>query len=290
VIQIRETALEGAVSPSTFRVGGDRVHDCNLRRGTAMSRRPTSHQRLVRNAAFKIAAITLSAGGASAQYEIDLSLEGPTGYVAVGETVNVRLRAKSDATESLVGQSFFAIDCILDWNPKDVELMGLTTTGSVPMMSSYFPSPNADYTGINELAVPKDGDALYYAIANFGSPVSTAGLGAQVVTFRFKILRPFASTTIAMLPSLTIEQAAVYDGTVPGLDVVGDLVPATLEQEPELPEDLDGDGIVGAGDLSVVLSSWGAGGGPADIDGNGVVDSEDLARLLSSWGATTGAK
>jgi hypothetical protein len=114
----------------------------------------------------------------------------------------VKLRAKSDATESFVGQSFFAIDCILEWNPKDVELMGLTTTGSAPMMSSYFPSPSADYTGINELAVPKDGDALYYAIANFGSPVSTAGLGAQVVTFRFKVLRPFVSTTIAMLPSV----------------------------------------------------------------------------------------
>lgn len=96
-----------------------------------------------------------------------------------------------------------------------------------------------------------------------------------------------------MLPSLTIEQVAetaVYDGTVPGLDVVGDLIPAILEQEPELPEDLDGDGVVGAGDLAVVLSSWGAGGGPADIDGNGTVDSKDLARILSSWGATTGAK
>jgi hypothetical protein len=84
-----------------------------------------------------------------------------------------------------------------------------------------------------------------------------------------------------MLPSLTIEQVAetaVYDGTVPGLDVVGDLIPAILEQEPELPEDLDGDGVVGAGDLAVVLVSWGAGGGPADIDGNGIVDSEDLAR------------
>jgi hypothetical protein len=240
-----------------------------------------------------LAAIGTCASDASAQYEIDLSLQGPTSYVAVGEIVQVKLRAKSDATESFVGQSFFAIDCILQWNPKDVELMGLTTTGSAPMMSSYFPSPSADYTGINELAVPKDGDALYYAIANFGSPVSTAGLGAQVVTFRFKVLRPFVSTTIAMLPSLTIEQVAetaVYDGTVPGLDVVGDLIPAILAQEPELPEDLDGDGVVGAGDLAVVLSSWGAGGGPADIDGNGTVDSKDLARILSSWGATTGAK
>jgi hypothetical protein len=228
----------------------------------------------------------------SAQYEIDLSLVGPTGYVSVGQTVDVRLRAKSDATESFVGQNFFAIDCILDWNPKDVELMGLTTTGSVPLMSSYFPSPTADYTGINELAVPKDGDALYYAIANFGNPVSTTGAGAQVVTFRFKIKRAFATTQISIAPTLTIDQlaeTAVYDGTVPGLDVVGDLVPAILVQEPELPEDLDGDGIVGAGDLAVVLSAWGQ-PGPSDLDGNGITDSKDLARLLSNWGATSGAQ
>lgn len=232
------------------------------------------------------------AGHAEAQYAINLALEGPAGYVAVGETVSVRLRAKSEATESFVGQSFFAIDCILDWNPKDVELLGLTTTGSVPLMSSYFPSPNVDYTGINELAVPKDGDALYYAIANFGSPVATTGAGAQVVTFRFKVKRAFTSTSISILPNLTVLQAAetaVYDGTVPGLDVAGLLIPAVLEQEPELPEDLDGDGVVGAGDLAVVLSSWGQ-PGPADLDGSGAVDSKDLARLLSSWGATTGAQ
>jgi hypothetical protein len=169
----------------------------------------TNHRtcaRLFASTACVFAAIGACASDALAQNEIDLSLEGPTSYVAVGEIVQVKLRAKSDATESFVGQSFFAIDCILEWNPKDVELMGLTTTGSAPMMSSYFPSPNADYTGINELAVPKDGDALYYAIANFGSPVSTTGLGAQVVTFRFKVLRPFVSTTIAMLPSLTTER------------------------------------------------------------------------------------
>jgi len=51
------------------------------------------------------------------------------------------------------------------------------------------------------------------------------------------------------------------------------------------PADLDGDGIVGAADLAILLGSWGpCEGCPADLDGDGVVDAVDLAILLGSWG------
>lgn len=52
------------------------------------------------------------------------------------------------------------------------------------------------------------------------------------------------------------------------------------------PADLDGDGQVGAGDLAILLGSWGVGGGngPADIDGDGQVNSNDLAQMLGGWG------
>ncbi len=49
--------------------------------------------------------------------------------------------------------------------------------------------------------------------------------------------------------------------------------------------DLDGDGMVGAGDLAILLGSWGfCGCCPADLDGDGVVGAADLAILLGSWG------
>jgi len=50
--------------------------------------------------------------------------------------------------------------------------------------------------------------------------------------------------------------------------------------------DLTGDGEVSAGDLAVVLGSWGpvAAGTPADFDRNGVVNAADLARILANWG------
>ncbi len=51
------------------------------------------------------------------------------------------------------------------------------------------------------------------------------------------------------------------------------------------PQDLDGDGSVGAFDLALVLGSWGpCDGCPMDFDDDGQVDAFDLAQLLGAWG------
>jgi len=47
--------------------------------------------------------------------------------------------------------------------------------------------------------------------------------------------------------------------------------------------DLNGDGTVGADDLSVVLGNWGNATG--DLNGDGTTDGADLAALLSGWGS-----
>lgn len=236
------------------------------------------------------ATLLASASIASAQNAIDLSLVGPAGTVSIGETIDVKLRATRVAKKSFVGTSFVGIDCILGWNPKHLTLLGRSTTGSVPLMASYFPTPSVDTTGINELVVPADGDALYYAIANFGSPVQVSAAGVQVTTFRFKVNTAFASSTIDILPTLTVLQVAdtlVYDGTVPGLDVLGALHAAVITQAPACPGDINADGQVSADDLSMLLSNWGN-SGSGDIDGSGVVDASDLASLLGSWGSCGG--
>lgn len=49
--------------------------------------------------------------------------------------------------------------------------------------------------------------------------------------------------------------------------------------------DLNGNGEVDAGDLGVLLGSWGNAGGPADLNSDGAVDASDLATLLGAWGA-----
>lgn len=47
--------------------------------------------------------------------------------------------------------------------------------------------------------------------------------------------------------------------------------------------DLNGDGIVNAVDLSILLGAWGSDDLVADINGDGVVNSTDLALLLGGW-------
>ncbi len=53
--------------------------------------------------------------------------------------------------------------------------------------------------------------------------------------------------------------------------------------------DINGDGVIDAGDIAAMLSSWGACADngsvcSADLDGDGVVASIDLSRVLSQWG------
>ncbi len=53
-----------------------------------------------------------------------------------------------------------------------------------------------------------------------------------------------------------------------------------------MPGRLDGDGVVGASDLALLLGSWGpCSACAADFDGDGVVGAGDLAELLGDWGA-----
>ena len=49
------------------------------------------------------------------------------------------------------------------------------------------------------------------------------------------------------------------------------------------PADLNGDGVVNATDLSLLLNNWG-GAGVGDINADGVVNASDLALLLNGWG------
>jgi hypothetical protein len=232
-------------------------------------------------AAFTVACVS------HAQNVIDLELVGPSAPVAVGQTINVQLRARRVPTDSLVGMSFVVVDSVLSWDPSKLTLLGTTQTGAVPLLASYFPAPNVDSTGINEASVPQDGTALHYAIANFGSPVQVSTSGVLVTTFRFRVKAPFQQGALVdLLPELTVLQraeTAVYDGTVPGLDVLGSRIPALITQRPG---DLDGSGIVDGNDLGIMLSGWGS-STSNDVDGDGTIDGNDLGILLASWGSSS---
>jgi len=88
-----------------------------------------------------------------------------------------------------------------------------------------------------------------------------------------------ATSPVAASGSATIDAVRVRDGAGAALALTAVFTPASN------PADLDGDGMVGASDLTILLAAWGACDGcAADIDGDGVVDGTDLTTLLASWG------
>jgi hypothetical protein len=56
------------------------------------------------------------------------------------------------------------------------------------------------------------------------------------------------------------------------------------DEEPGVPGDINGDGVVNVNDLLELLQAWGPNpGSPADLDGSGTVDVDDLLLFLTWW-------
>ncbi|MHC5114728.1 MAG: hypothetical protein ACYTGP_09905 [Planctomycetota bacterium] len=59
-----------------------------------------------------------------------------------------------------------------------------------------------------------------------------------------------------------------------------------VRQPDPCPEDLDGSGAVGFGDVLSIIGAWGpcAGACPHDLNGNGTVDFADILAVIAAWG------
>ncbi len=66
-----------------------------------------------------------------------------------------------------------------------------------------------------------------------------------------------------------------------------DLVAVDFEVVPVSPGDVDGDGVVNAGDIALTLGGWGDCPGKGlcgpDLDGDGAVSASDLAIVIGAW-------
>ncbi len=78
-------------------------------------------------------------------------------------------------------------------------------------------------------------------------------------------------TTETLGAAFTAQWVVVMNGTFSSCDAGG------------IPGDLNGDGVVNAADLAILLGQWG-GPGSADLNGDGTVSAADLAILLGAWG------
>jgi len=108
--------------------------------------------------------IVAAAAGSNAHADsLGLVLRPNASLVTTGQTVDVKLAVRYQTPGPFVApqaQSFLALDVVLGWDPTKLQFLGLSTTGSIPMLFSYLPSPAQDYTGLNEANPPRDGDLI----------------------------------------------------------------------------------------------------------------------------------
>jgi hypothetical protein len=53
--------------------------------------------------------------------------------------------------------------------------------------------------------------------------------------------------------------------------------------DPDIPGDINGDGVVNVEDLLFIIAAWGTDDSDADVNGDGVVNVEDLLAVIANW-------
>lgn len=201
--------------------------------------------------------------------------------------VHISLYAVSDVPGQ--NQPMSAMDVVFSWDPNVLELQALTSSPSYWLASGF---PQNDPYGLNEAPVPADGDGLYSAFAQLGTPVNATPAGTLVTTFRFAALRPSSGTVVQILPMAGSPpgETVVYDGVTPNTPVTGTLGSATVEVLAETClGDLNGDCFINITDLGILLAHFGDLAAPpedGDLNGDMAVNIADLGILLSVFGTS----
>jgi hypothetical protein len=164
------------------------------------------------------------------------------------------------------------------------------STGLLTLPPSPIPSlPRAFPTGVN-----RDGSriVLFYRTP---FPPATGGEGYLWIDGTIHSLETLAAEQGVAIPS-GVRMALPLGMSNDGYTIVGTArTPSGIQgfildlprPKDNCPADLDGDGVVGPADLSILLIAWGTISGKADIDGDGMVGSSDLGSLLIAWGDCT---
>jgi hypothetical protein len=216
----------------------------------------------------------------------------PVAEACTGRYVNVDLYAVSD---NAVDQSIAAMDVILTWDPAALQLIGIAA-GSYPygwLFSGFTNDQGLD--GLNNTWA--DGNALYTALVQLGSPPAFAPpAGLLVTTLRFRKLTVGAPTSVGLLANYgQYSHTAVYDGYTPGLNVTGTLTNAALT--PSARGDTDCSGRVDFGDINPFVlamsdsAAWQAAFPGCDylnndLDCDGDVDFADINSFVALLSAS----
>ena len=115
-----------------------------------------------------------------------------------------------------------------------------------------------------------DGHAVLATSATSSSTINGYNLSSGYTERAYRVYPDDA-------PSAT----AIVIAPASATDLNGDLIPDSCQA---VPGDLNGDGVVSAPDLAILLNTWGPCAGCAgDLNGDGAVGAVDLALLLGAW-------
>lgn len=129
--------------------------------------------------------------------------------------------------------------------------------------------------------VSDDGGTSWSVLEVIGPGGPDTSGGWRQVSIRVADIAGIANTAAFRIRFTASDPApgAVVEAAVDGL-----AIRRLICDDPCPAEDLDGDCLVGFGDLLTVLGAWGpCGGCPADLDANGAVDFDDLLQVLTNW-------
>jgi hypothetical protein len=159
-------------------------------------------------------------------------------------------------------------------------ILGYSGCSTFPII--WMPGTGWDFVGgcattTSATSINDQGDTLTYV---YSGGINAVFFDEGIVNIP-ALVAPGQGTWFITGMSIINNNRQILGSGKPGFSAPGELIVLS----PIVVGDLDGDLVVGAADLAILLGQWGQVGGSADLDQNGVVDASDLSVLLGAWNA-----
>lgn len=160
--------------------------------------------------------------GAPPIYKVAHYLSAPSTKFKAGDIIPVKIMVKPETKPQII----WSVATSFVWDNTVLELVGINKTGAPPSMENGFPLVGP--TAINEVALPKDGNAMHNWLSQLGDRRYRSG-EVLIVTLNFKVLNDFNTTKIDIakqndprLVGLWVsDESQPIGSNIPGSSVLG---------------------------------------------------------------------
>lgn len=160
--------------------------------------------------------------GVPADYKVAHYLKAPATKFKVGDTVAVQIMIKPETKPQLLS----SVCTNFVWDTNILEFMGLNKTGAPPSMENALPMPGPG--NINEVAIPKDGNASHNWLSQLGNR-TFYDKETLIVTLNFKVVVDFNTTKIEIAKQndprfiglWVSDESMPIGSSIPGMSILG---------------------------------------------------------------------